>query len=359
MTEEKMEQAVANFHGCVHRPDSPIDAQVPVDTRHQGDAACGWLQAMRPAPPYLWGKPQWTDRGKGIVLDKQYRYISPRYADDPQRGPIFQEVTLTNRDFLNMPPIDGAGPQVFLSDDAAIIIPRTTEEVSTMEKITLEVGGEEKELTVEEVQALIADGEMTAKELEDAKAKLEKATEPQDAPREAITLTQEDGTEVVLSASAVAAMQRDLQMYRQERKMRDVRDALKELQEKNVEPIIVNMMKPILEALEPEAAGFIKLEAGPVSKAFGFQDEEGKATEGKANLWNALMALIRQIPERSKDPRTLLQDGRRLQNTVPRNELDQYDPNAISLEEMVEAQKEAAEHYKAEGKTPRIYAKEE
>lgn len=350
MTQEKMEQAASNFLTCVHRPDSPIDAQVPVDTRHQGDAACGWLHEMRLALPYLWGRPGWTDKGRGIVLDKQYRYVSPRYLDDPKRGPIFQEITLTNRDFLKMPPLDGEGPTVFLSDDEqAVIIER--QEVN-MDKIKLMVGGVEKELTPEEVQSLIATGELTAKELAGAKAELEKAKVLQDAPRDAITLTQADGTPLVLSASVVADLMRDNQAYRKERKERAVRDALRILQEKNVEPIVVQMMEPILWSLSPEAEGFISLEAGPAAKSFGFVDGEGKATAGKMNLWVALTKLIEQIPARSNDPRTTLPPGKRPENTHLA-ESDQYDPT-ISLEEMREAEQWAAKQYVAQGKQPRI-----
>lgn len=358
MTEVKMEQAVANFYGCIHRPESPVDAQVPVDTRHQGDPASGWLQDMRIASPYLWGKPRWTDKGRRVVLDRQYLYVSPRYLDDPQRGPIFQEVTLTNRNFLQMPPLDGEGPTVFLSDDAQIVIHRT-EEVSNVDKIKLTVGGEEKELSLEEVQQLLSTGELTAKELADAKAELEKTKKSQEAPREAITLTKEDGTEVVLTASAVAGMMQDNETYRKERKKRDVRDALRELQEKNVEPIIVQMMEPILRVLDPEADGFIQLEAGPVSKAFGFVDDEGKPLAGKMNLWLALNRLIQQIPARVNDPRTLLREGVRPKDSMPADETGQYDPNAISLEEIEEQEKWAAEQYKEQGKTPRIHAEEE
>ena len=358
MTEKKMEQAVANFYGCIHRPESPIDAQVPVDTRHQGDPASGWLQDMRIAPPYLWGKPRWTDKGRQVVLDKQYRYVSPRYLDDPQRGPVFQEITLTNRDFLKMPPLDGEGPTVFLSDDAQAIVIHRTEEVSNVDKIKLTVGGEEKELSLEEVQKLLEAGDLTAKELADVKVELEKTKKSQDAPREAITLTKEDGTEVVLTASAVAGMMQDNETYRKERKERDVRDALRELQEKNVEPIICTMMEPILRVLDPEAATFIQLEAGPVSKAFGFVDEKGNALAGKMNLWLALNRLIQQIPERSIDPRTLLAEGVRPKDALPAAEDGQYDPNAISLEEIEAQEKWAAGEYKEQGKTPRIHAEQ-
>lgn len=105
MTEDKMDQAIANFEAGVLRPDSPKHLQVPIDTRHAGDAACGWIAEMKKQIPYLMGKPAWTERGKQVVLDRQFLYISPVYEDNPERGPIFKEATLTNRDFLKMPPV--------------------------------------------------------------------------------------------------------------------------------------------------------------------------------------------------------------------------------------------------------------
>ena len=105
MTEAKMDQAIANFDAGVLRPESPRHLQIPIDTRHSGDAACGWIAEMRKELPYLMARPAWTEHGKQVVLDRQFLYISPVYEDDPERGPIFKEATLTNRDFLKMPPI--------------------------------------------------------------------------------------------------------------------------------------------------------------------------------------------------------------------------------------------------------------
>lgn len=360
MTDEKMEQAASNFLTCVHRPDSPIGAQVPVDTRHQGDAACGWLLEMRIAQSHLWGRVGWTDRGKEIVLDKQYRYVSPRYFDDPQHGPIFHEVTLTNRDFLKMPPLDGEGPNVVLSNDAqAIVISRMEDQEETM-KIKLTIAGEEKELSLEEVQELVATGELTAKELAEAKVELEETKASQEeTPQEAITLTRADGTQVVLSADVVVDLMHDNEVYRKDRRERDVRDVLTVLQEKNVEPIVAQMLQPILLSLNPEAkADFIQLEAGSVSKMFGFADEEGNAVAGQMNLFRALEAMIEQMPARSTDPRTLLPKSRRLKDSKPKAE-GPYDPNAIDMEEIEQAEQEAARRYVELGKEPRIPVKEE
>lgn len=365
MTAEKMDQAVSNFMTCVHRPESPIDAQVPLDTRHRGDAACGWLQEMRVAPPFLWGRVGWTERGRGIVLDQQYRYVSPRYVDDPQRGPIFQEVTLTNRDFLKMPPLDGEGPTVFLSDDErAVIISRTKEEEVSMEKFKLMVNGEEVELTLEEAQAKFQELEVTNQktgdELEAVKVELEKTkTSQDDTPPASITLHREDGTPLTLSADAVDGMMRDLVTYRKDRKERDVRDVLRQLQEKNVEPIVVQMLKPVLEVLSPEAQALIELEAGPVAKAFGFADEEGEATAGTMNLWTALVKLLEQLPARSTDPRTLLREGVRPANEKPKGEDGQYDPADLTMKELEQAEEEARKMYEERGIVPRSLANQE
>ena len=124
MTEAKMDLAIANFSNRVHRPESPSHLQVPVDTRHAGDAACGWVVEMKKALPYLMARVDWTQRGQRVVSDKEFLYVSPAYLDDPEQGPIFKEITLTNRDFLKMPPIaldEGVWP------DLSPLVPPTLE----------------------------------------------------------------------------------------------------------------------------------------------------------------------------------------------------------------------------------------
>lgn len=117
MTEAKMDKAIANFKQRTLRPESPLELQIPVDTRHSGDAACAWTTDMRKALPYLMARVSWTNRGRQVVKDRQFLYISPVYVDHPERGPIFKEVTLTNRDFLKMPPIVGGQFPPIIMDD--------------------------------------------------------------------------------------------------------------------------------------------------------------------------------------------------------------------------------------------------
>jgi len=113
MTLAKMENAQANFYSCAHRPEAPVDAQVPIDTRHSGDGACGWLDAMTIYGKYLLGKPAWTPKGEELVGNKLFRFISPLYGEVGD-DVVIKEVALTNRDFLKMPSL---GHPIMLSAD--------------------------------------------------------------------------------------------------------------------------------------------------------------------------------------------------------------------------------------------------
>jgi len=104
-TEEKAMNAIANFYSCRNRPRAPLEAQVPVDTRHRGDEACGWLEMMRLEGDYLVAKVNWTSLGKKLIKERYYRFISPAYVERDD-DVIIKEVALTNRDFLRMPPVE-------------------------------------------------------------------------------------------------------------------------------------------------------------------------------------------------------------------------------------------------------------
>lgn len=114
MTEPMMDSAVENFRKKVLRPSSPMGLQVPIDVRHKGDRALGWLDDMKKALPYLAGKPNWNELGQQTVQQREFMYVSPVYAVSAERGVVVKEVTLTNRDFLKMPPV---GTPIILSDD--------------------------------------------------------------------------------------------------------------------------------------------------------------------------------------------------------------------------------------------------
>jgi phage I-like protein len=62
-------------------------ADLPVDYEHQADnpaakasgpiPAAGWIKAMKATPEGVFARIEWTDRARGMIAAKEYRYISP------------------------------------------------------------------------------------------------------------------------------------------------------------------------------------------------------------------------------------------------------------------------------------------
>lgn len=78
--------------------------------------AAGWLKELEATPDQngvLWGWAQLTDETKRLVESQQYKYISPAFAvhypnheTGKDQGGTLLSVALTNRPFLDMPPIE-------------------------------------------------------------------------------------------------------------------------------------------------------------------------------------------------------------------------------------------------------------
>lgn len=87
----------------------------PDVARGQPIPAAGWLKELEPAPDkdgVLWGWARFTDETVKLVQNDQYKYISPawstHYADrttGKDQGAALTSIALTNRPFLDMPPI--------------------------------------------------------------------------------------------------------------------------------------------------------------------------------------------------------------------------------------------------------------
>lgn len=69
--------------------------------------AAGWIVEMEGRPDGLWGRVEWTDRGKSYVEAKEYRYISPvMYVRETDS----RCYCLLNAALTNHPAIDGMTP---------------------------------------------------------------------------------------------------------------------------------------------------------------------------------------------------------------------------------------------------------
>lgn len=80
---------------------------IPVDYDHQLERAtqngqpaiaAGWITELAARPDGVWGRVEWTDRGKAHVAAREYRYVSPVYYYQQDTGDIqaIESVALTN-----------------------------------------------------------------------------------------------------------------------------------------------------------------------------------------------------------------------------------------------------------------------
>jgi phage I-like protein len=123
LTDTDVQQLVGNFR-------KRQNGEVVIDYEHaserpevaKGDAipAAGWLKAMSDAADgdgILWGQAELTDKARGMIAAKEYKYLSPfidRTIIDKQtgkpQGSTLTSIALTNRPFLE------AMPAIALSD---------------------------------------------------------------------------------------------------------------------------------------------------------------------------------------------------------------------------------------------------
>lgn len=83
----------------------PVD--IPVDYDHQLEhtamngrpaIAAGWITELEARADGVWGRVEWTDKGKAHVAAREYRYVSPVYYYQQDTGDIqaIESVALTN-----------------------------------------------------------------------------------------------------------------------------------------------------------------------------------------------------------------------------------------------------------------------
>ena len=270
MTEAKMDQAIANFNNRVLRPDSPKHLQIPIDTRHAGDAACGWITEMRKQLPYLMGRPDWTEHGKQVVLDRQFLYISPVYQDDPEQGPIFKEATLTNRDFLKMPPIlldEGVNPGDFLSPFVAAGQPPESHTEPSIRRSPMPDTVNKEEAPAITPEPALDNGTQDVKALEEMQGTLKSLSE----------LVEKQNAQLAAQAAQLAAAENDA-------KLAEVKQLTEAAARRGVDAFTVNTLRSILLALPRKTEDVsISLEVGDQKQAF-------------PNLYAALSHYLEHVP---------------------------------------------------------------
>ena len=89
------------------RTDLPVDWNHAIEYKapYGGDApAAGWIHKLAVRQGSIWGRVEWTARGKQSVESKEYRYLSPVFLHDRESLDIqrLTSVSLTNRPNLDL-----------------------------------------------------------------------------------------------------------------------------------------------------------------------------------------------------------------------------------------------------------------
>ena len=93
---------------------------IPVDYDHQLEhttqngqpaIAAGWLTELAAREDGVWGRVEWTEKGKAHVAAREYRYVSPVYYYEENTGEILaiESVALTNVPNLTMKALASRG----------------------------------------------------------------------------------------------------------------------------------------------------------------------------------------------------------------------------------------------------------
>ncbi len=97
--------------------------ELPIDWEHstelkapQGEPApaAGWITALEARNGALWGKVEWTERGREAVASREYRYLSPVFLFEKSSDRILQLMSagLTNSPNLRMSALNQRGQGV-------------------------------------------------------------------------------------------------------------------------------------------------------------------------------------------------------------------------------------------------------
>lgn len=159
MPVSRLDRFVANFKEGVYQ--NPI----PIDGEHQTklSGAMGWIRELRTNEDgSVDARADWTDRGKAMLADQRYKYISPEWYDewsDPATGQPFSDVligcAMTTRPYFkpkSLRPL-AAGEFAYMDDMDADCEPEGQEDTDSLSDIVLDMVFDG--LTDEEIMALV------------------------------------------------------------------------------------------------------------------------------------------------------------------------------------------------------------
>ncbi len=180
ITSNTLQEFVANFKNKVRKID------LAVDYKHESeDIAAGWMRdlTLKDDGRQLWAEIDWTKKGKTVVEDKEFRYVSADFQfsyEDPETekkfGPTLLGAGLTNRPFVK-----GMSPAVGLTENHegdAMNIEQLQKENTDLKAKLAELEGSVKKLSesqdIEKRDAEIADLRKQLQTMTDEKAATEK-----------------------------------------------------------------------------------------------------------------------------------------------------------------------------------------
>ncbi len=207
VTEEDLDKAVANFTRW-----HAAGGEVPVDYDHSfgksGDSkAAGWYTELVRKGKSLFARVKWTPKAAQQIRDGEYRFFSPEFTSDwrdehgASEGFTIVAGALTNRPFLRgMTPValsqeiesagfaalaaevDRLGAQIEAGESKAgdethpRVAERKTDKPEQPEKFSVEIDGETKEFTADEIVEMHSKA-AKADEVETEKGKAETSAE--------------------------------------------------------------------------------------------------------------------------------------------------------------------------------------
>lgn len=123
ITRERNANFVANFNAKVYQQSLPIDAEH--ETKMSG--ALGWIVGLsQNRDGSVEASVEWTDRGRSLVAEDRFRYISPEWFEEwrqPDTGTVYQDIlvgaALTTRPFFKEDSLRPLG--VLVANEAGLV----------------------------------------------------------------------------------------------------------------------------------------------------------------------------------------------------------------------------------------------
>ena len=109
---------------------------IPVDYDHQIEfsaangqpaPAAGWITELEARADGVWGRVEWTEKGRAHVAAREYRYVSPVYYYDEPSGVIqsIESVALTNVPNLTMKALASRGAAHLFTGESSMSFLKT------------------------------------------------------------------------------------------------------------------------------------------------------------------------------------------------------------------------------------------